>query len=79
MSDFKEVELEIDDLSDEPVQEQLRSILRGMNGVHTARITQSGVHIIYNSRGITAEEITQTVRQAGLTIDYKQPLATEAL
>jgi len=72
MSDFKEVELEIDDLSDGVAEERLKSILHGMNGVHTARITQSGVHIIYNPLGVTPEEIARTVHQAGFTVDYHQ-------
>jgi len=73
MSDFKELELEIDDLSDEVAEERLQAILQKINGVHTARITQSGVHIIYNPHGITPMEITQIVQQAGFTVDYKQP------
>jgi hypothetical protein len=48
-------------------------MLKNMNGVHTARITRNGVHIIYNPHGITPEEIANAVRQAGLTIAYKQP------
>lgn len=72
MSDFKELELEIDDLTQAPVEEQLRALLHQINGVHTARITQSGVHVIYNPRGITPEELLQTVRQAGFTVDYAQ-------
>ena len=73
MSEFKELELEINDLSDELAEEKLRAILNKMNGVHTARITHSGVHIIYNPHGITPEEITQTVRHAGFTVNYSQP------
>ena len=72
MSEFKELGLEINDLSDESAEDHLKSILQNMNGVHTARITQSGVHIIYNPLGITSEEIVQTVRQAGYTIDLSQ-------
>ncbi|MDD5349530.1 MAG: hypothetical protein PHQ12_04895 [Chthoniobacteraceae bacterium] len=72
MSDFKELELEIDDLTEEPIEEQLRTLLRQINGVHTARITQSGVHVIYNPLGITPEELVQTVRKAGFTVDYTQ-------
>lgn len=66
------MELEIDDLSDAVAEEQLRTILRGINGVHTARITQSGVHIIYNPSGVTPGEIARTVQQAGFTVDYHQ-------
>ena len=73
MSEFKELELEIDDLSDEVAEERLQSILHKMNGVHTARITQSGVHIIYNPLGIAPGEIIQAVKQAGFTVDYTQP------
>lgn len=73
MSDFKELELEIDDLDVEGAEERLRAILQKMNGVHTARITQSGVHVIYNPHGITPEEITRTVHQAGFRVDYQQP------
>ena len=73
MSEFKELELEINDLSDEVAEEHLQTILQKMNGVHTARITQSGVHIIYNPHGITSEEIVHTVQQAGFTVDYRQP------
>jgi len=73
MSEFKELELEINDLSDEMAEERLQSILQNMNGVHIARITQSGVHVIYNPLGITPEEIAHTVEQAGFTVDYKQP------
>lgn len=73
MSLFQELAFEINDLSDEVAEERLQSILRNLNGVHTARITQSGVHIIYNPHGITPEEITRTVRQAGFTIDLSQP------
>jgi len=73
MSDFKELELEINDLSDEGAEERLKTILHGMNGVHTARITQSGVHIIYNPLGVTLEEIAHAVHQAGFTVDYQQP------
>ena len=73
MSEFKELELEIDNLGDEAAEELVRSVLNKMNGVHTARITHSGVHIIYNPLGITPGEITHAVRQAGFTIDYKQP------
>ena len=73
MSEFKELELEIDDLSDEVTEERLQSILHKMNGVHTARITQSGVHLIYNPLGIAPGEIIQAVQQAWFTVDYKQP------
>jgi len=73
MSNFAELELEINDLSDEMAEELVRSVLSKMNGVHTARITQSGVHVIYNPLGVTPEEITRTVEQTGFTIDYKQP------
>lgn len=73
MSDFKELELEIDDLGDEIAQGHLASVMRGINGVHTARITATGVHVIYNSLGVTREEITQAVVNAGFKVDYKQP------
>ena len=73
MSDFKELELEINDLSDETAEEHLRTVLHRINGVHTARITASGVHVIYNPHGVTPEEITRTVNRAGFTVDYKQP------
>ena len=73
MSEFKELELETNDLNDEVAEERLRTILRKMNGVHTARITQSGVHIIYNPHGITPGEILRTVQQAGFTVAYQQP------
>jgi len=73
MSDFKELELEINDLSDEAAEEHLRTVLHRINGVHTARITASGVHVIYNPHGVTPEEITRTVNRAGFTVDYKQP------
>jgi len=73
MSEFKELELEINDLNDEAAEERMRALLHQINGVHTARITASGVHIIYNSRGVTSEEITRTVHQAGFTVDYAQP------
>ena len=55
MSEFKELELEIDNLGDEAAEELVRSVLNKMNGV------------------ITPGEITHAVRQAGFTIDYKQP------
>jgi len=67
------LELEINDLSDEMAEEHLQTILQKINGVHTARITQRGVHIIYNPHGITPEEIVHTVQQAGFTVDYRQP------
>ena len=73
MSEFKELELEIDDLGDEVAEEAVRSILNKMNGVHTARITHTGVHIIYNPLGITPEEITRSVLKAGFKINYQQP------
>ena len=73
MSEFKELELEINDLSDELAEEHLQAVLQKMNGVHTARITQSGVHIIYNPYGITPGEIVHSVQQAGFTVDYRQP------
>ena len=66
------MELEINDLSDEADEERLKAILHGMNGVHTARITKSGVHIIYNPLGITPEEIARAVHQAGFTVNYQQ-------
>ena len=72
MSDFKELELEINDLTEEAAEEQLKAVLRQMNGVHTARITQSGVHVIYNPLGITPEEVVRAVEQAGFTVDYTQ-------
>ena len=73
MSEFKELELEIDDLSEEAAEERMRALLRRINGVHTARITASGVHIIYNPLGVTSREITRTVHRAGFTVDYTQP------
>jgi hypothetical protein len=73
MSDFKELEFETFDLSEEAEQTRLQEMLRNMNGVHMARITRNGVHIIYNPHGISPEEITNAVRQAGFTIAYEQP------
>jgi hypothetical protein len=73
MSDFKELELEINDIGDEVAEENLRAVLRQINGVHTARITATGVHVIYNPLGVTWQEITNTVRQAGFKVDYQQP------
>lgn len=73
MSDFKELELETFDLSEEAEQERLQQMLKDMNGVHTARITRNGVHIIFNSKGITPEEITAAMRNAGFKIAYLQP------
>lgn len=73
MSDFKELELGIDDLGSETVEESLGSLLNKMNGVHTVRITQVGVHIIYNPLGITPGEIVGAVLQAGYKINYRQP------
>ena len=73
MSEFKELELETFDLSEQGEQERLHYMLRDMNGVHTARITRNGVHIIYNPRGITPEEIINTMKSAGFKIAYLQP------
>jgi len=72
MATFKELELEINDLSEEAVEQQMQAVLRQINGVHTARITQSGVHVIYNPHGITSQELLRTVQQAGFTVDYAQ-------
>jgi hypothetical protein len=73
MSEFKELELEIDNLGNEAAEERMRALLRQINGVHTARITANGVHLIYNPLGVTHREITHTVNQAGFTVDYTQP------
>ena len=73
MSEFKELELEINDLGDELVEERVRAILAKINGIHTARITQTGVHIIYNPLGITPDEIIRMMLQSGFKIDYQQP------
>lgn len=73
MSEFKELELETFDLSEEAEQARLHEMLKDMNGVHTARITRNGVHIIYNPRGIAPEEIVNAIRQAGFKIAYEQP------
>lgn len=73
MSEFKELELEIKSPIDEAAEEKLRSLLHQINGVHTARITASGVHVIYNPLGVTPEEIINTVYQAGFTVNYTQP------
>lgn len=73
MSEFKELELETFDLSEEAEEARLHELLKNMNGVHTARITRNGVHIIYNSLGITPGEITNAIRQAGFNIAYEQP------
>lgn len=73
MSEFKELELETFDLSEETEQARLQEMLKDMNGIHTARITRNGVHIIYNPRGITPEEIDNAIRQAGFKIAYEQP------
>ena len=73
MSEFKELELEIDNLGNEAAEERMRALLRQINGVHTARITANGVHLIYNPLGVTHREITRTVHQAGFTVDYTQP------
>ena len=73
MSEFKEIELEIDDLGDEVVEERLHTLLKNMNGIHTARITQTGVHIIYNPLGISPGEIFRTVHAAGFKVNYSQP------
>ena len=74
MSGFKELELETFDLSEETEQARLRGILKQMNGVHTARITRGGVHIIFNSRAITSQEIAGVVKRAGFNIGYEQRL-----
>ncbi len=73
MSEFKELELETFDLAEEGEQERAQAILKAMNGVHTARITRNGVHIIYNPKGIAPEEITNAMRNAGFKIAYLQP------
>lgn len=73
MSEFKELELETFDLSERGEQERLQYMLKDMNGVHTARITRNGVHIIYNPKGITPEEIANSMKNAGFKIAYLQP------
>ncbi len=73
MSEFKELEFETFDLSEEAEQERLHTMLKDMNGVHTARITRNGVHIIYNPKGITPEEIAGAMRNVGFKIAYLQP------
>lgn len=73
MAEFKELELETFDLSEEAEEARLQEMLKRLNGVHMARITRNGVHIIYNPSGITPEEIEGAVRQAGFHIDYEQP------
>lgn len=73
MSEFKELELEIKSPIDEAAEEKLRTLLHRINGVHTARIAASGVHVIYNPLGVTPEEILHTVYQAGFTVNYTQP------
>lgn len=73
MSEFKELELETFDLSEEAEQERLQYMLKDMNGVHAARITRNGAHLIYNPKGITPEEIVNAVKQAGFKIAYLQP------
>lgn len=72
MSEFKELEFETFDLNDEGEEARMKAVLKKMNGVHTARITRNGVHIIYNSRGIAPDEIAHALRQAGFTIAYSQ-------
>jgi hypothetical protein len=72
MTDFKELELEINDLGEPVQQERLHAAFKSLNGVRLARITQNGVHVIYNARGITPEEIIRAVRQLGFTIDYME-------
>lgn len=73
MSEFKELEFETFDLNEEAEQARLQGMLKNLNGVHMARITRNGVHIIYNPLGITPEEIEGAVRQAGFKIAYEQP------
>jgi len=73
MADFKELEFETFDLSDESEQTRLQGMLKALNGVKMARITRNGVHIMYNPLGITPEEIAAAVRQAGFNIAYAQP------
>jgi len=73
MSEFKELELETFDLNGESEQVRLLEMLKALNGVHMARITRNGVHMIYNPQGITPEEIAGAVRQAHFNIAYRQP------
>ncbi len=72
MAGFKELELGIGSLDAESTEETLRNALKGLNGIHGARLVRGGAHIIYNPLGITPEEIYQTVRRAGFAIDTSQ-------
>ena len=72
MGDFREIELAINDLDTQAEEARIRDVLKGLIGIHAARLLQGGVHISYNPLGITAEEIIDAVRRCGLTVDTWQ-------
>lgn len=72
MAEFKELELGLGDLDTEPAEERLRGALKGLRGIHAARLVKGGAHITYNPLGITPDEIREVVRRAGFAIDTSQ-------
>lgn len=73
MSVFAELELGIGGLDTLEAEEHLAHVLKNLNGVHSVRLVKgAGAHVIYNSVGITPEEIITTVRQAGFALDTHQ-------
>ena len=69
---YQELELESFNLSEESERARLSQLLKNMNGVHAARISRGGVHIMFNPRGIAAQEIAATVKRAGFCVGYEQ-------
>lgn len=69
---YKELELGIEGLDSNAAEETLQNALKGLQGIHAARVVRGGVHVTYNPLGITPQEIRDSVRRAGFAVDTSQ-------
>lgn len=69
---YKELELGIEGLDTEAAGVTLRTALKGLKGIHAARVVTGGVHVTYNPLGITPQEIREAVRRVGFAVDTSQ-------
>jgi hypothetical protein len=69
---YKELELGIEGLKTEEAELTLQTALKGLQGIHAARMVRGGVHVTYNPLGITPQEIRESVRRAGFAVDTSQ-------
>ena len=62
---FEELDIMIHNMHSSTQEEEVKKILGGILGVHSARIVQGGVWLRYNAHSITKEQISAALHQAG--------------